>query len=135
MIGHQHQGAADQVGAVDPAPPRPRESLMDRPAVRLAQEGAKIIVNYHSHPEGADDTLKQIRDAHLTLPIIMITDISPQLEFAEHPWIQPVTMLLEPYSSADLLGMVKKALSANASVEGNVAPSPTLKNQPARRGP
>jgi glucose 1-dehydrogenase len=32
-------------------------------AVRLAQEGAKIIVNYHSHPEGADDTLKQIRDA------------------------------------------------------------------------
>jgi len=32
-------------------------------AVRLAQEGAKIIVNYHSHPEGADDTLKQIHDA------------------------------------------------------------------------
>jgi glucose 1-dehydrogenase len=32
-------------------------------AVRLAQEGAKIIVNYHSHPEGAEDTLKQIRDA------------------------------------------------------------------------
>jgi glucose 1-dehydrogenase len=32
-------------------------------AVRLAQEGAKIIVNYHSHPEGAEDTLQQIRDA------------------------------------------------------------------------
>ena len=32
-------------------------------AVRLAQEGARIIVNYHSNPEGADDTLKQIRDA------------------------------------------------------------------------
>ena len=32
-------------------------------AVRLAQEGAKIIVNYHSNPQGADDTLKQIRDA------------------------------------------------------------------------
>jgi len=32
-------------------------------AVRLAQEGAKIVVNYHSHPEGADDTLKQIHDA------------------------------------------------------------------------
>jgi glucose 1-dehydrogenase len=29
-------------------------------AVRLAQEGAKIIVNYHSNPEGADDTIKQI---------------------------------------------------------------------------
>ena len=32
-------------------------------AVRLAQEGAKIIINYHSHPEGADDTLKQVRGA------------------------------------------------------------------------
>jgi len=32
-------------------------------AVRLAQEGAKIIINYHSHPEGADDTLKQVRAA------------------------------------------------------------------------
>ena len=31
-------------------------------AVRLAQEGAKVIINYHSHPEGADDTLKQVRD-------------------------------------------------------------------------
>jgi len=32
-------------------------------AVRLAQEGAKIVVNYHSNPDGAEDTLKQIRDA------------------------------------------------------------------------
>jgi glucose 1-dehydrogenase len=32
-------------------------------AIRLAQEGAKIIVNYHANPDGADDTLKQIRDA------------------------------------------------------------------------
>jgi glucose 1-dehydrogenase len=32
-------------------------------AIRLAQEGAKIVVNYHSHPEGADDTVKQIQDA------------------------------------------------------------------------
>ncbi|MGA3172494.1 MAG: glucose 1-dehydrogenase [Chthoniobacteraceae bacterium] len=32
-------------------------------AVRLAQEGAKIIVNYHSNPEGADDTIKQIAAA------------------------------------------------------------------------
>jgi glucose 1-dehydrogenase len=32
-------------------------------AIRLAREGAKIIVNYHSNPEGAEDTLKQIRDA------------------------------------------------------------------------
>jgi glucose 1-dehydrogenase len=32
-------------------------------AVRLAQEGAKIIVNFHANPQGADDTLSQIRAA------------------------------------------------------------------------
>ena len=32
-------------------------------AIRLAQEGAKIVVNYHSNPDGAEETLKQIRAA------------------------------------------------------------------------
>jgi len=32
-------------------------------AIRMAQEGAKIIVDYVGHPEGADDTLAQIRAA------------------------------------------------------------------------
>lgn len=32
-------------------------------AIRLAQEGAKVVINYHSHPEGADETLKQVRAA------------------------------------------------------------------------
>ena len=77
------------------------------------------------------ELLKKIHDAHMVLPVIMITDILPKLEFAEHPWIQPGTMLIEPYSSAQLLGMVKKALSANASNAGDVAPSPTLNSQPA----
>jgi glucose 1-dehydrogenase len=32
-------------------------------AIRLAQEGAKIVVNYHANPEGAEDTIQQIRAA------------------------------------------------------------------------
>jgi len=32
-------------------------------AVRLAQEGAKVVINYHSHPEGAQETLAQVRAA------------------------------------------------------------------------
>ena len=71
------------------------------------------------------ELLKKIHDAHMVLPVIMITDILPKLEFAEHPWIQPATMLFEPYSSAELLGMVKNALTINAGVGGEVAPSPS----------
>ena len=32
-------------------------------AIRLAQEGAKIVVNYHSNPEGGDETVKEIEAA------------------------------------------------------------------------
>jgi len=32
-------------------------------AIRLAQEGARIIVNYHANPAGADDTVQQIQAA------------------------------------------------------------------------
>ena len=81
------------------------------------------------------ELLKKIHDAHMVLPVIMITDILPKLEFAEHPWIQPATMLFEPYSSAELLGMVKNALTINAGVGGEIARSPILKGQPVHHGP
>lgn len=32
-------------------------------ALRLAQEGAKVVINFHSHPEGAAETLKQVQAA------------------------------------------------------------------------
>jgi hypothetical protein len=70
----------------------------------------------------------------MLLPTIMLTDILPKLEFAEHPWIQPATMLLEPYSSAELLGMVDDALSTNPVEDGEIAQEPTLKNRPVHNG-
>jgi glucose 1-dehydrogenase len=44
-------------------------------AVRLATEGAHIVVNYRSHPEGADDTQKQI-EAVGSKAIILQADVS-----------------------------------------------------------
>jgi glucose 1-dehydrogenase len=32
-------------------------------AVRLAQEGAKVVINYRSHPEGAEETLAKVQAA------------------------------------------------------------------------
>ena len=93
-----------------------------------------LITDQHWPKLSGVELLKKIHDAHMAMPVIMITDILPKLEFAEHPWIQPATMLLEPYSSAELLGMVKKSLSTNAGVGGEIAPSPTLKGQPVHHG-
>jgi glucose 1-dehydrogenase len=32
-------------------------------AIRLAQEGASVVINYRSHPEGAEETLSKVRAA------------------------------------------------------------------------
>ncbi|MGF1567848.1 MAG: glucose 1-dehydrogenase [Nodosilinea sp.] len=32
-------------------------------AIRLAAEGAKVVINYRSHPEGAEDTLAKVKTA------------------------------------------------------------------------
>lgn len=32
-------------------------------AIRLAQEGARVVINYRSHPEGAEETLQKVQDA------------------------------------------------------------------------
>lgn len=44
-------------------------------AIRLAAEGANLVVNYHSNPEGADDTVKQIEAAG-SKAIIVEADVS-----------------------------------------------------------
>ena len=93
-----------------------------------------LITDQHWPKLSGVELLKKIYDAHMALPVIMITDILPELEFSEHPWIQPATMLVEPYSSAELLGMVEKSLSTNAGVGGEIAPSPILKSQPVHHG-
>ena len=94
-----------------------------------------LITDQHWPKLSGVELLKRIHDAHMVMPVIMITDILPKLEFAEHPWIQPATMLFEPYSSAELLGMVKNALATNAGVGGEIARSPILKGQPVHHGP
>jgi DNA-binding NtrC family response regulator len=76
------------------------------------------------------ELLKKIHTARMTLPVIMATNILPTWEFALHPCLQSITMLRKPYTFEKLLGMVKNALSTNASLGGEVAPSSILNSQP-----
>ena len=66
------------------------------------------------------ELLRKIHAADMTLPIIMATGFLPTWEFILHPCLQPVKMLLKPYSSQKLLGMVKNILhttnSANVEI-------------------
>ncbi len=74
-----------------------------------------LITDPHWPKLSGVELLKKIHAARMPMPVIMITEIQPELEFALHPWIQPASMLLAPYSSKTLLEMVKKALPTNAA--------------------
>ena len=76
------------------------------------------------------ELLKKIHAARMTLPVIMATGFLPTWECALHTWLQPVKMLLQPFSFDELLGMVRSALPGNNDVGGEIVPSPTLQSQP-----
>jgi DNA-binding NtrC family response regulator len=68
-----------------------------------------LITDQHWPKLSGVELLKKIHAACMTLPAIMVTEILPEREFALHPWIQPASMLLAPYTSKQLLEMVKKS--------------------------
>ena len=45
-------------------------------AVRLASEGASVVIDYHSHPEGAEETQKQIAAKNGAKSITVQSDVS-----------------------------------------------------------
>jgi DNA-binding response OmpR family regulator len=61
------------------------------------------------------ELLRKIHAADMTLPTIMATGFLPTWEFILHPCLQPVKMLLKPYSPQKLLGMVKNILHSSGS--------------------
>jgi hypothetical protein len=58
----------------------------------------------------------------MTLPVVMATGVLPTWEFALHPCLQPVEMLLKPYSFEKLLGLVKNILTKAVSAQADLAP-------------
>ena len=57
------------------------------------------------------EMIEKLRNAHMTVPVIMATGILPVQEFVRKPWLKPEVMLEKPFSNDDLLGAVKKILN------------------------
>jgi two-component system OmpR family response regulator len=69
--------------------------------------------------------LKKIHAARMPLPVIMATGFLPTGEIMLHTWLQPVKMLLKPYSFEKLLSSVKNILQTPLSA-GDDIPLPTV---------
>ncbi len=87
-------------------------------ALQLAQYDLLITDQFMPKLSGVE-LLKKIHAAHMTLPVIMATGYLPTWEFALHTWLQPVKMLLKPYSFEKLLSMVKNVLNQTVVVGDN----------------
>jgi DNA-binding NtrC family response regulator len=74
--------------------------------------------------------LKKIHAAHMTLPVIMATGFLPTWGFALHTWLQPVKMLLKPYSFQKLLATVKSVLDATDGADDGLTRPNLLPNLP-----
>jgi CheY-like chemotaxis protein len=66
------------------------------------------------------ELLKKIHAARMTLPVIMATGYLPTWEFAARTFLQPVKMLLKPYSFEKLLDMVKNVLPATVQTGDDI---------------
>ncbi|MGA2247051.1 MAG: response regulator [Verrucomicrobiota bacterium] len=75
------------------------------------------------------ELLMKIHEARMTLPVIMATAFLPTWGFALHTWLQPVKMLLKPYSFQKLLATVKNILRTTVS-DGDDLPLPPLPPEP-----
>ena len=77
----------------------------------LQRNDYDLIVTDNQMPKlSGVDLVTKIRTAGMVLPVIMATGTLPEAEFTGRHWLYPFTLLLKPYSLAELLGTVKAVL-------------------------
>ena len=98
-------------------------------ALQLSQYDLLFTDQFMPKVSGVE-LLKKIHAAHLTLPVIMATGFLPTWGFALHTWLQPVKMLLKPYSFQKLLATVKSVLDATDGADDGLTRPNLLPNLP-----
>jgi DNA-binding response OmpR family regulator len=66
--------------------------------------------------------IRRLHDAHMTLPIIMVTGASVHEALARQPELQIEAMLLKPYTMNELSDTVKNVLRATGSGRPEMTP-------------
>jgi DNA-binding response OmpR family regulator len=96
----------------------------------LRLKGYDLLVTDNEMPKVTGvDLLKKLHAAHLAVPVIMATEILPLEEFIRHPWLQPVAMLIKPYTIDELVGTVHEVLRVTGGSSEQFTPPPSWQNQ------
>ncbi len=57
------------------------------------------------------ELVKKLRGARVTIPVILASGALPTLELDRNAWLQPVALLLKPFSNGQLLETVNEVLA------------------------
>jgi DNA-binding response OmpR family regulator len=113
--GYQVHAAEDGAGAWD----------------ALQINSYNLLITDHGMPKVTGvELLKKLHDARMALPVIMATGTIPEAEFARCPWIAPEATLLKPYTTAELLEIVKEVLRATNGVREWIAAPADCESRP-----
>lgn len=74
------------------------------------------------------ELLRKLRAARLRLPVIMATGTPLLAEFSRHTWFQPAAVVLKPYTTDELLGVVRQVLHVTSNPHPQFVPTPGCLN-------
>ncbi len=80
------------------------------------------------------ELLKRLRTARMKVPVIMASGTLPEQEPTRNPWLQPIAILLKPYTSKELLGTVSAVLRTTDSCFEPITPPPDWQREPSADG-
>jgi len=78
--------------------------------------------------------VKKLRDARLTLPVILASGTMTPQELNRNPWFHLSGALLKPISPDQLLQTVRAVLRAPDDAREQIAPPPDRQSQPSADG-
>ena len=77
----------------------------------LTAGGYDLLITDNQMPRVSGvELLRKLHSAHKAIPVIMATGILPGHEFVHEPWLQPVAVLLKPYTGTELGETVARVL-------------------------
>ncbi|MGO8699134.1 MAG: response regulator transcription factor [Limisphaerales bacterium] len=80
------------------------------------------------------ELLQRLHATRIELPVIMATGTLPTEEFIRNPCLEPVTVLLKPFSIAELMVTVKAVLCAVGGSRKQIGPPSDWSSQTSTNG-
>jgi len=71
-----------------------------------------LITDHHMPGLTGFDLIQRLRDAKISIPVVMASATPPTTEFSAHPRLCPQAFLAKPYTARQLVDEVERALKA-----------------------